>query len=91
MSKNEEWNEFLTKMLSCALKNLQSTREYEYREQRREQIDEMLTTNLTVDEKELVDEVLFELGSAAEQETELLYQQGMKDCVWLLKSLGVLA
>ena len=91
MSKNEEWNEFLTKMLACALKNLQATQEYECREQRRKQIDEMLTTNLTYDEKDLVDEVLFELGSAAKHETELLYQQGLKDCVWLLKSLGVLA
>ena len=51
----------------------------------------MLTTNLTKDEKDMVEEVLFEFGLAAEHETELLYQQGLKDCVWLLKNLGVLA
>ena len=38
----------------------------------------------------MVDEVLFELGVAAEREAELLYRQGLKDCVWLLKNLGVL-
>lgn len=51
MSKNEEWNEFLSNLLSCSLKNLQTTKEYEYQKQRREHIDEMLTTNLTKDEK----------------------------------------
>ena len=91
MSKSEEWNEFLNHLLSCSLKNLQATKEYKYLKARREHIDEMLTTNLTKDEKDMVDEVLFEFGLAAEHETELLYHQGLKDCVWLLKSLGVLA
>ena len=51
----------------------------------------MLTTNLTKEEKVMVEEVLFELGVAADHESESLYQQGLKDCVWLLKNLGVLA
>lgn len=38
-----------------------------------------------------MDEVISELGLAAEHEMELLYQQGLKDCVWLLKILGVLS
>lgn len=54
-------------------------------------IDEMPITNLTADEKDMVDGVLFELGVAAEHETGILYRQGLKDCVWILKSLGVLA
>ena len=91
MNRNEEWVELLSNLLSCALKNLQATREYEYRRQRQEQIDEMLTTNLTKEEKVMVEEVLFELGVAADHESESLYQQGLKDCVWLLKNLGVLA
>lgn len=91
MSKSKEWNEFLGDLLSCSLKNLQATKEFEYLKRRREHIDEMLTTNLTRDAKDMVDDVLFELGLAAEHETELLYQQGLRDCVWLLKNLGVLA
>lgn len=91
MGRNKEWNEFLRNVLSCAQKNLQATKEYQYLEKRQEEIDEMLTTNLTKDEKVMVDEVLFELGVAAEHETELLYRQGLKDCVWLLKNLGLLA
>lgn len=54
-------------------------------------MDEMLTTNLTHGGKEMVDEVLHELDLASERETALRYRQGMRDCVWLLKRLGVLA
>ncbi len=32
MSKNEEWNAFLGNLLSCSLNNLQTTKEYEYRQ-----------------------------------------------------------
>lgn len=91
MSKDEEWNEFLGNLLSCALKNLQATKEYEYRRKRQEHLDEMLTTNLTRDQKDMIDEVLFEIGRTTDHETEILYQQGFMDCVWLLKNLGVLA
>lgn len=91
MNRNEEWNDFLDNLFSCGLKNIQATKEYEHREKRREHIDEMLTTNLTSGEKDMVDEVLFELGTAAEYEASLLYRQGLRDCIWLLKNLGVLA
>ena len=62
MSKNEEWNEFLDNLLARSLKNLQATREYEYRKQ----LDEMLAANLNKTEKGMVEEVLFELGVAAD-------------------------
>lgn len=91
MTRNEEWNEFLGNLLSCALRNLQATKEYEYRRKQQEHIDEMLTTNLTRDQKDMIDEVLFELGLAQAHETELIYRQGLKDCVWLLKNMGLLA
>ena len=86
-----EWNEFLEKLMACTVENFKGTKEYEYQQQRRGQIDDMFTTNLIADEKSLVDEVLFELGVNADYKTQRLYQQGMRDCVWLLKNLGVLA
>ena len=91
MSQNDEWNEFQRNLMSCTLNSLNDTKEYEYRKKRQEELDEILTTNLTSIEKDRVDEVLFELAVVAEHEAELLYRQGLKDCVWLLKNLGVLA
>ena len=90
MTNNQEWNEFLNNLISNAIRAHKETKEGEYLSQRQAQIDEMLTTNLTEDEKFFVDEILFELGLAAERETEIVYHQGLKDCVWLLKNLGVL-
>ena len=91
MTRNVEWDEFLANLISQALEKQKTTKEYEYLHQRRAHIDEMLATNLTDGEKEMVDEALYELGLASERETELSYRQGLRDCVWLLKNLGVLA
>ena len=51
----------------------------------------MLTTNLTADGKEFIEEILFELGLMAERETEIAYHQGIKDGVWMLENLGLVA
>ena len=88
MSNQEEWNELLSDLCSNAIIGHRSSKEHEYLKQRRAHIDEMLTTNLTADEKEFVDDILFDLGVMAERETEVVYQQGVKDGIWLLKNLG---
>lgn len=90
-NRNEEWNEFYQNLLSCVLKDLPVTKEYAYRRKRQEHVDETLATNLTSDQKEMMDEVLLELGLAQEHETEFIYQQELKDCVWLLNNLELLA
>ena len=91
MMKNQEWNEFLENLLSNAIAEYKNSEEYKHIKQRQEHIDEMLTTNLTTDEKEFVEELLFELGLTAERETEVVYHQGFKDYVWLLRNLGIVA
>ena len=91
MNNKQEWNEFLDNLLSNAITEHKNSEEYKHIKQRLEHIDEMLTTNLTADEKEFVDEILFELGLMAERETEVVYRQGFNDCVWLLKELGMVA
>ena len=78
-------------MLSNTIAEYKDSEEYKHIKQRKEHIDEMLTTNLTADEKEFVEEILFELGLMAERETEVAYNQGLKDGVWLLKNLELVA
>ncbi len=90
MKNHEEWNEFLDNLLSSAITEHKNSREYEHQQKRMEQIDEMLTTNLTEDQKFFIDEILFELLLIAERETEVVYRQGLRDGVWMLKNLGVL-
>ena len=90
MTNNEERNEFLNCLLSNAIQKHMDSKEWDYLKRRKIQIDEILTANLTADQKTLVEEIQFELGLAAERETEIVYHQGLQDCVWLLKNLGVL-
>ena len=62
MTKNDEWNEFLNNLCLNALSKNEKSKEYEYLKERQAQIDEMLTTNLTADEKVFIEEILSELG-----------------------------
>ena len=91
MNNHEEWNEFLENLVTNAIAGHKDTKEYEYLRARQKHIDEFLTSNLTVDQKTFMEEILFEIGVSAERQTEVVYRQGLKDCVWLLKNLGVLA
>ena len=89
MLHNGKWDEFLENLLSDIIEKHRTSNEYH--RQRLSQIDELMTTNLTTDQKFLVDDILFEFGLEAEREMEIVYRQGLKDCVWMLKSLGVFA
>ena len=91
MTNNDEWNEFLDNLLSNAVKNYKASKEYEYKRQRETQMDEFLSANLTVKDKTFVEDIFFELGLAAERESEVIYNQGIKDCIWILKNLGLIA
>ena len=91
MTGSKEWNEFLDSLLTRARDERKDTAEYEYRAQRRELLEERLSSSLNTDQQDMVEDILFELGLSADRESELLYRQGLRDCVWLLKALGVLA
>lgn len=86
MNKKEEWSEFLNNLLSNALKAYKKATEYEYIKKQQAEIDMIFRDNLTVDQKELVEECLFDIGLVADRESEVVYRQGLKDCVWLLRS-----
>lgn len=75
-------------MIAGSMESYRQSKEYAYRKIREEHIEEMLDTNLTKDQRELIDEVLFEFGVMREEDGNRLYEQGMKDCVMVLRELG---
>lgn len=91
MSNREEWNEFLAPLHSNAIKTYRETQEFEYIEKLKDEIALFFRDNLTADQKSLVEECVSELYLISDRQSEVVYQRGLKDCVWLLKSLGVLA
>jgi len=91
MTNMEEWDKFLENLHSNALSAHRNSKEYDYQTQRRTQIDELLATSLSGEQKHFVEEILFEMGLEQERESGIVYRQGLRDSVWLLKHLGVLA
>lgn len=51
---------------------------------------ELLENNLTHDQRVMVDDIMFDRCVALEKEGERLYQQGLKDGIWLVQKLGML-
>ncbi len=91
MSRPEEWDEFLLRLRLRHWEEFKKTREYEDRKQRQEELEGLLADNLSDVEKAMVEDVLWEQGLMAEREGADLYVQGIRDCVWMLKTIGVLA
>jgi len=56
-----------------------------------EERKEMLFNELSEDQRIFIEDILYEIITFHDCEADLLYQQGLKDSVWMLKTLGVLA
>ena len=54
-------------------------------------LDELITNELNPSQRRLFEEVAFEFGSMDEANADRMYAQGIRDCVMILKNLGVLA
>jgi hypothetical protein len=91
MSNHEEWSEFLGHLFNNALKDYRTTKEHEFLEEKREQLDAQVFEAYPEDKNPLLYSFAFETGPGAERKTEYIYRQGLKDCVFLLKELGILA
>ena len=84
----ENWDEFMSE---CCENQRMMYRKTEAGRQRKEvnlQMEELLNSYLTTEQKAIVDDVMLEHSFEAEQNDERLYQQGMKDGIWLMKKLG---
>ena len=84
------WNNFIDECIETELRTYRKTTESRHRQTIETQMDEMLDTNLTNEQKTMVEDVLFAKACMQEQDGKRLYQQGMRDCVAVLKNLGVL-
>ena len=91
MTNQEEWNEFLSNLFTNALVEYQDSNESKFLKEKREQIDKRLSENHLEEKEKFYDDFMFETGLDAERKTESLYRKGLKDCIYILKELGVLA
>ena len=89
MNRYKEWEFFIDQLQESALKEYRATREYELRKMRQEHLDDMMSNELTAKQRTFIEEILYEIISFHDREADLMYHQGMKDGVWMLKTLGV--
>ena len=88
MSIQEEFSEFIEDSFNAAWENYRQTKEYELMREKREQMDvrfEALGEYRTV-----LEECAFQIGADADRRLEFVYRSGLKDCIFILKELGVL-
>lgn len=86
----ENWDEFLSECVEDRRRMYRRSPQEVNQKALNLQMEELLETNLTPEQKHVVDEVMFARCVAIEEDGERLYQQGMRDGVWLLRKLGVL-
>ena len=91
MSKHKEWDEFLESLFCEAFEEYQDTKKYEISREKLNPLNVRLVKEYPEEKNALVYEYIFENGLHAEHKNEFLYLQGLKDCVFLLKKLGIIA
>ena len=85
MNFSENWGTFVQTLSAHAIGTYRNSSEYAYYRHRQKDMEEILTNSLVEDEKELVDEVLLELETRADREMEVVYRQGLRDSVTMLR------
>lgn len=91
MNRTEEWDFFVHQLQERAMKEHHDTHEHELRKARQAYLDDLMSNELTAEQRVCIEEIFFEIISFHDREADLLYRQGMKDSVRILKNLEVLA
>ena len=90
MYETEEWDDFLDALHLRALKDLKASQIFEYQQERQKQREALLSNILVSADKPILEEIFVEMWVDEEYRLRLLYQQGYKDCIAILKALAVL-
>ena len=91
MKKNEEFDFFMDELLTKAVTEFKSTKEGSLLQEKLEQMDRDCESMFMKDQHEFADEC-FELIMEVNGQQEIyVYRKAFKDCVWLLKNLGIVA
>ena len=90
MNLNKEFDLFIDELLTRAVGEFKSTEQYSLLKEKLEIMDRDCETMFAKDEKEFATECFELILYVDGQEEQYVYRKGLRDCVWLLKTLGVL-
>ena len=91
MAIQAEIDFFIDQLFDHAVQSFRQTRQGELLTEQRGEMDKRCASMLSSGEQKFAEECFGLLLGAAGEEEYFVYRQGMRDCVALLKTLGVLA
>ena len=91
MRTKEEFEFSMDQLLEEAVKSFKSTRQYALLQEKMEQMEQDCEAMFQTDEKAFAFECFDFIRSADGQEESHVYRQACRDCVLVLKWMGVLA
>lgn len=91
MTSKEEFDFFVDQLFENAVKEFKETEQYNLLKEKLEQMDRDCDMMFQEEEKDFAIECFELIMSADSQEKCFVYRKGLKDCVMILKELGVLA
>lgn len=91
MTTKQEFNLFIEQLLVHAIDEFRTTEEYKLLNEKTSKMYHDCESMFTKDQQEFADECFDILLDVEGQQKQYIYHKGLKDCVWLLKNLGVLA
>lgn len=91
MTNKDEFDYFMEQMLENAAKEFRATEESLLLHEKMDQMDRDCDTMLTNDEKDFAVECFELIMQVDSRQENYVYRKAFKDCVCVLKELGVLA
>lgn len=91
MKVNQEFELFVDELLCRAVEEFKSTEEYGLLKEKLDRMDCECDTMFRQGEKDFAIECFELLLEVDSKEEEYVYRKGLRDCVYILKNLGVLA
>lgn len=90
MTRKEMWDEYLESMEGIADKEFRNSSEYACQQEKWEVLDQWMESLYPEEKKKFFENCAFEQRLDTERKQAYFYRQGMRDCIGILKNLGVL-
>lgn len=90
MTNRDIFDSIFEQMLAEAIKEFKSTEQSKLLQEKLDRMNRDCVTMFTEDERSFAADCFALIFESASQEEIYIYRKGLRDCVWLLKILGIL-
>ena len=91
MTRYETWDEYLDSRIDIVNAEFYNSSEYACQQEKRDLMDEWIESLYPEEKQKFFENCAFEHMLDADRKLTYFYRSGMRDCIGILKKLGVLA